>query len=355
MCSCQHTINTGRSLGGRLISGTFRGIGQVAFVNSAITGCSIFVACSLSNPLSALLGLLSCFIGTSMGFILPQERAASENGLHGYNGFLVGMGMGYFNAGLHSDHYDLYSFVVLLLPLLFTSLFCWFTNIAFRKNLSTPTFTFAYNISLSCWLALCVNLGKSSDFYPSFMGGSTLIPIQYNEICFEWFLKTSAAGVGQVFFAPELTPSLIILSGLAVGSPIAAGLAFTGSMVGTSVSIFLHADRTSAYLGINGLSAVLASVALGGFYFVISWWSFLLACLASVFSVAVRHVFSGLLIHPVDGPGMTFPFCVVATILFLAVRDIGIPPLVNQDCLHSCESHLADYLDNSNSFSQESN
>jgi urea transporter len=286
--------------------------------------------------------------------MLPQERAASENGLHGYNGFLVGMGMGSFNARLHSDHNDLFSFVALLLPLLFTSLFCWLTNIAIRKNLSTPPFTFAFNISLSCWLALCVNLGNSSDFYPSFTGGSTMIPIQYNEISFEWFLKTSAAGVGQVFFAPELTPSLIILSGLAVGSPIAAVLAFTGSMVGTSVSIFLHADRTSSYLGINGLSAVLSAIALGGFYFVISWWSILLACLASVFTVAVTHVFSGLLIHPVDGPGMTFPFCVVATILFLAVRDIGIPLLVKQDCLHSCEAHLADYLDNSNSFGQES-
>ena len=330
---------------GKLVCGTLRGIGQVAFVNSAVTGAFILTGCALSNPLAALLGVISSFMGTSIGFMLPKERQAATNGLHGYNGYLVGMGMGYFNAGLKRNPYDWYYFGALILPLLFTSLLCWMTHMALRKTISTPPFTFAYNIALSCWLALTVDLDTTSDYHPSFSKEAGHTPIEYGQISLDWFLRSSAAGVGQVFFSPELTSSLIIIAGLTIGSPIAAALGFFGSMVGTSVAIFLHANQSTANVGVYGLSAVLAAISLGGFHFVLSFASVALAFFASVFSVAATFVFTGLLVHSVDGPAMTFPFCAVATFLMLAVRDIGTPVLVDPKTFTSCEAHFVEFLD----------
>lgn len=291
------------------------------------------------------MGLISTFICTCIGLALPRDREAARDGLIGYNGFLVGMGLGYFNNRLSSNRSDWLIFALLSVPLLFATALCWSIHMALRKSLSTPPLTFAYNIALSCWLALAACLGSESDFFPSFLEESTQSRIEYSLISIDWFLRSSAAGVGQVFFAPEFTPSLIIILGIGIGSPIAAILGLFGSMVGTSIAVLLHLNLDAANAGVYGFSAALAAISLGGYYFVLSFASVMLALFASVLTVAVSFVFDGLLVSA--GPSLTFPFCAVATVVILAARDIGTPVFVGKERLISCESHFAGSLDKS--------
>lgn len=341
----------------RLVIGTFRAIGQVAFAHNALSGIAIFVGCALSNAPAAgtqnivkhclvcpsiVLGLIATAITTIIGYAIPDERSRAINGIHGYNGFLVGMGVGYFDAQLALERTDWVQFCRLLLPLFFTSIFCSLIHFVLSKTKSPP-FTFAYNIALACWLAFAVSLGPTSVFCPIFTSPRApsvddSILIEYGEIDFGWFIKAVLAGVGQVFFAPELTSSILILAGLAIGSPLIGILSFTGSIVGTGVAVITHSVKWMTELGLDGFNPVLAAVALGGFYYVPSISSFLYMTLGSIFCVAVRHVFTGFLIHP-TGPSETFPFCLVATFMYLASLSTGFPNLVPKKLLSYPERH----------------
>ena len=157
-------------------------------------------------------------------------------------------------------------------------------------------------------------------------------------------MRSAVAGVGQVYFSPGLAPSIIVTSGLALGSPIAAALALFGSAIGVSVAILAHSTRWMTEIGLDGLSAVLASVAIGGFYFVSSRQSLILAGLTSIFCVVIRPLFAGLLVRPF-GPAMTFPFCISATIVILAARAMGSPTPVPERLVESPERHLAGRTD----------
>ena len=327
----------------QILCGTLRGIGQVAFVNSAVTGGLIYTGCSLERPLAAFLGLLACLLGTSLGFVIPSEREAAINGLYGYNGYLFGMGVGYFNAGLTKNAYDWITLVQLLPVVLLGGIICFLVHVALSKSMAVPPFTFAYNITLSCWLSYAATLAPDSCFSPTFMSPhqspEAVQYISYNNIDFPWFMTTALAGVGQVFFCPELRGSVLIICGLAVGSPIAATLGFFGGIIGSGVAILTHGSVSLAEAGIYGLSAVLASIGLGAFYFCLSWKSVILAFLGSLLSIMMTPLMAGLLVRP-GGPCMTFPFCLAASLLYLSAKHLGKPLLVPKPFLESPEMHL---------------
>ena len=250
------------------------------------------------------------------------------------------MGVGYFDNLLDADRAGGFHFAYLLVPVVLGSSGCFLIHLALSKSLSTPAFTFAYNITLSCWLAYAVSLGPSSTFVPSFSAHPPASdPIQYAQINFGWFMECTLAGIGQVFFSPELASSIIILAGLTVGSPIAGILALFGSAVGNAIAILSHASTSAAEAGVYGLSAVLCAIGLGGFYFVFSKWSVMLAFVGSVFCVPTTAVFAGLLVRPI-GPSMTFPFCAVATFFYLGAKHLPRPVAVPTDSLDSPERHL---------------
>ena len=322
-----------------LVVGSLRAIGQVAFVNSAITGSLILVGCVIERPLSAALGLIACLIGTLLGFVVPGERINALNGLHGYNGYLFGMGLGYFNYNLSGDPSSGYYFAVLLPTVVAGAVICFLINIALRSSVSTPPFTFAYNMTLSCWLAYASSLSSSSDFVPTFRYQSQPLWVSYSEIDFGWYMRCTLAGIGQVFFSPELRSSIFILAGLAIGSPISAFLAVIGSAVGTGIAVVSHASASLTEEGVYGLSAVLGSIGLGGFYFYFSLWSIGLSVLTSILCVVITPVIAGLFVRP-NGPSMTFPFCVAATLMHASAKALGRPILVPVDSLESPEAHL---------------
>jgi urea transporter len=286
------------------------------------------------------MGLIASCIGTSLGFTIKSERKAAINGLHGYNGYLFGMGVGYFNTGLSMHSNSWYDFGILSPVVVLGGVICFLIHVALMKSLSSPPFTFAYNITLSCWLAYACSLSSMSDLSPVFVSGTTESQldswISFGEIDFGWFVRTTLAGVGQVFFSPELTSSIVITSALAIGSPIAAILAIMGSAIGTLIALVTQGSVYWAENGIYGLSAVLASIGLGGFYFVFSWWSVLLAFLGSVLSVWLSPLVAGLFVRP-GGPCMTFPFCIAATFLYFAMKHLGRPIMVPSSILHAPE------------------
>ncbi len=260
------------------------------------------------------------------------------------------MGIGYFDAQLTLDRSDWVQFCRLLLPVFFSSVLCSLIHFVL-SNMKSPPFTFAYNISLSCWLAFAVSRGPTSVFCPIFTSPRAplvddTVLIEYDNIDFGWFIESVLAGIGQVFFAPELASSIIILGGLSLGSPLIGIFCFLGSTVGTGIGIITHSVKWMTESGFDGFSPVLAAVALGGFYFVPSISSIVYMVFGSVFCVAVRHIFVGLLVHP-SGPALTFPFCVVTTFMYLAALITGWPKMVPLKNFSHPERHLIPHQEES--------
>jgi urea transporter len=324
-----------KSIVGRLVIGTLRSIGQVAFVNNAISGIGILVACILSNPPAAILGLISAMLGTAIGANIDSANALT--GLHGYNNFLIGMGIGYF--GLSENSADWITFCRLVVPTIVTCLFGSIVHICFLKKAPFPPFTFGYNIALSFWLSFAISGGPDSFMYPLFLTSPTppLERIMYDGVTFEWYMKSTLAGIGQVFFAPSLTSSLIILGSLIIGSPMIGIYGLIGSLVATAIAVFAHSVAWMTEIGLDGFSAVLTCIAFGCFYFVPSISSLLVGVASCIITVAGRYVFSGLLVHPV-GPAGTFPFCIVTAFVYTAAVAIGWPSRVHK--LDYPEKHL---------------
>lgn len=341
----------------RVVLGTFRGMSQVSFANNALGGLLILIGCFLSDAriastfkpvyLQALfhlvLGLTGALVPTVLAYIIAAERSAATNGLHAYNGFLIGLGTGYFNAILTLDDSDWITFTKLLIPTIFLAAMTFYLHIGIRSLCpSIPPFTLAYNLVLSCWLVWTVSLGESSAFFPFFASPDIApldaTPIEFDNISFEWFVKATMAGVGQVYFMPGLTSSILILVGLVLGSPLIGVMAVLGSAIGLLLTVVAHGPIGPAAIGLSGYNGVLVSIGIGCFYYVISWASLSMAVVGTLLSVLARTMFSSLLVHPV-GPALTLPFCFVGAFLYAAGPSVGAQQVPNHT-LDFPEAHL---------------
>lgn len=321
---------------GKTIVGSLRAIGQVAYVNSAVSGLIILIASFVASPPVAFLGFASAMIGTVIGLNIAVCRKEAIIGLHGYDGFLAGAGVGYFDSGLRAAPNDWSRVPYLIVPMILTALTTSLVYISLRRFLSTPPFTFAYNLALSCWLAFATSLGTWSTLYPNFS------PPELTEtgyLNFFKFMRCVVSGVGEVYFVRGYIPGIIVLCGLAVGSPLAGLLGLLGSFVGIGIVAVSHSFTLISGYEYFGINAVLAAIGIGCFFTVPSLGSVVLAVLISIITVAVRFVFLDLFVS--DGPALTFPFCVTAFFIIHAVRVIKYPVLVPESLRESPERNWA--------------
>ena len=82
-----------------------RGVGQVVFMNSPLTGLFIMVAVWIYDPWFGFAGTLGLIISTLAALALGFDRGAIRAGLYGFNGVLVGLALGTFLALRGTSHY----------------------------------------------------------------------------------------------------------------------------------------------------------------------------------------------------------------------------------------------------------
>jgi hypothetical protein len=123
-------------------------------------------------------------------------------------------------------------------------------------------------------------------------------------------------GVGQIFLAGDLAPSILILIGLGVCSRITAFAALLGSAVGLCTGLFMGASAGKIAKGLYGYNASLTSAAIFGMFYAPSVSSFVVAVLASVLTAVSQEAVATLLM-PYGLPVATLPFCFVTCLLVL--------------------------------------
>ena len=73
-----------------------RGISQVVFMNNSISGLIIFIALCSTYWWPSVLGIFGLITTTSTAILFDLDQQSIKDGLHGYNGFVVGLALGTF-------------------------------------------------------------------------------------------------------------------------------------------------------------------------------------------------------------------------------------------------------------------
>ena len=295
-----------------------RGVGQVMFQNNPLTGLLFLVGIfvnSLKFGGAALLGLAA---STLAAYLLGTDRALIRNGLFGFNGVLVGIGLAFF---LEFD--VLLAVYIVLGAVVSTIVMMALINLLTPWDMPALTAPFV----LTAWLLLFAVyqfafLRPSELLAPLVPDPEAAVQTELRELATGAGGLTVAnlahgffRGVGEVMFQDNLATGVIFLIAILVNSRVSAAFAALGSAVALLTALAIGGDGVAIYHGLYGFNAVLCAIALGGLFFVLTWKSALYALLAVVFSVPVFAAIA-VLLSPIGMPALTAPF-VLTTWLFL--------------------------------------
>ncbi len=304
----------------RFVDACLRGVGQVMFQNSPLAGLLFLAgifwgAFAAGNPAVAWGAVTGVFFGTVAACLLGAPRKDIKNGLHGYNGLLVGCAMPTFFA---------------ITPLIWawivagavfsTVIMMAVTHMMRTWKVSAMTGPFVFT-TWSFMLA-AYNFGNieitglphpgiavqppSTDLY-------ALSPPE--------FLHACLTGVSQVFLVDNVVTGLFFLAGLAVNSVWAMVFALFGSALAAGTALILGAGTSSVLAGMFQFSAVLTAIGLGTAFYQPSWRVLTYAVLGTIFTVVAQGALN-VLLNIYGIPTLTFPFVLAAWIFLLPNLDL---------------------------------
>merc|ERR1712137_174099 len=177
----------------------FRGVGQVVLMNNSITGFFILVGLFYANWWIALCGAYGVIISTITAAICGFNPGAIRDGLHGYNGLLVGLALGTF-----AEPENYLVFIPILITAPFASVFLAFHAEVYKVPACTLPFCFATAIFL---------MGTYSfNYFPFTILWSNLSPYVMNPppgepisgIDVSQFFQSILTGTSQIFLASNV-------------------------------------------------------------------------------------------------------------------------------------------------------
>ena len=329
------------------IDSCLRGVGQVCFMNSPVTGLAILIAMFVGEAWLGFAGVLGVVVSTLAAIVIGMDRGAIRAGLFGFNGVLVGAGLSLF---LQPD-WDALVMVWIAVGAFFSTILHAALAAVFIGAWKVPPFTLAFNFMTLLFLVGALNYangrtgGLIAPADAQVTGGSVSNTLRSaadaasaNNV--EGVLNAVFRGISQLWFANSVVSGIIIIVGIAVCSRIAAAFALVGSTVGMATGLALGANGVAIYNGLWGFNSFDAALAIGGVFFVLSWRSGLLAVACAVLTALLFGAIASLFI-PWGLPALTLPFC-FGTLAFVLLRG-GVTKLevVEIPDITTPEEHLA--------------
>ncbi len=276
-----------------------RGVGQVFFQGSALTGICFLLGILASSPLMALGGLVGSVIGTAVARLAKWDAGETADGIYGFNATLVGIAtFVFFQPGAASV-------ALLVAGCVVATLVTWIS----RRKLPFPTYTAPFVVTT--WVLWLIGTA---------MGIATVAPGA--PITEANAFVTVANGIGQVMFQANVITGLLFVIGIALCNWRHAAWVVAGSVIGMLFATY-HSTTLppgvvvegvvsrypapNIYFGLYGYNATLVAVAL-------YMWrpSLIPALLGILLSVPVTELL------PLTGlPALTGPFVLATWIVLL--------------------------------------
>jgi urea transporter len=305
----------------------------------------ILIAVSFFDPISGLAGLTAIFTANLVAWLAGLNLDKISKGYYGFNSLLVGLGLGLFYSA--SPEF--------LIILIFSSLFTLFLSVALEGVIGKYHLPY---LSIPFILGIWITIMATREF--NYLEVSQRGVYMMNEMyvvggpamvrVFEWFNDTSLPrsvviyfrSLGAILFQYHLAPGILIAIGLLFYSRIAFVLSLLGFYSAYAFYLFVGADMTTLSYSYIGFNFILTAIAIGGFFIIPSWYSFLWVLLLTPITSLLLTSFK-IFFGPFQLSIYSLPFNIIV-ITFLYVlkfreRHFNKPELVSYQ-LFSPESNL---------------
>lgn len=265
----------------------FRGFGQIMLQNNMFSGILFFCGLLISNPILSGAALLGVVVNSSAAYFLKAEREEIINGLHGFNGALIGIAIWTF------FEINIWSFLAIIIGSILA------VPVSKRINDYLPAYTAPFVVIT--WMIILILRFLFLFLLPE---NAEIIADSAD------LLAASTNGFGQVMFQENMITGILFFAGILVNSRLSAIYALYASITGALVALLFIIPTPSINAGLMGYNAILCAIALGDK----KNNRFLWISLTVITSVLLNRLFLKLGIIP-----LTAPF-VIATWIFIWLR-----------------------------------
>ena len=234
-----------------------RSFSQVIFINHPLSGALLLLAFLLQSPWMALLAVVGMAAGNTLSSLLNLGQNLRDQGIHGFNGALVGCAAAVLSNSISvSDAWLIAVLVVIGGGLTTVIIELWRRR--FHRRGDPPALTLPF--CLTTWGLVVLVSPRIPDSIETVQAAASISSLQ-----------ALALGLphsfGQVFLCSDLASGWLVLLAVAVASPIAAALGACGALIGMITALVNGTDPAAVAQGLWGYNCVLVAIALGGIFY----------------------------------------------------------------------------------------
>lgn len=305
----------------------------------------ILMAVTFFDVLSGLAGLIAIITANLVAWLAGLNLEKIRRGYYGFNALLVGLGLGLFYEA--SPEF--------FLILLFSALFTLFITLALEGVIGKYYLPYlSIPFILGIWITFMatreynyLEVSQRGVFALNEMyvlGGPLMVKV------YDWFNNTGLPqslvvyfrSLGAILFQYHLFPGLLIALGLLIYSRIAFLLSLLGFYSAFVFYQFVGADMTTLSYTYIGFNFILTAIAIGGFFIIPSWYSFLWVILLTPITSILLTAFK-IFFLPFQLSIYSLPFNIITLTFLYALkfreRHLNKPELVTYQ-LFSPEKNL---------------
>jgi len=295
---------------------SLRGVGQVVFQNNPLSGLIILLALFFNSWIYGTICVLGVVVATATALLLKADRGLIRDGLFGFNGALVGLALVAFTSAdfrtgaVPSLHMTVY---IVFAAAMTTIAFSTIATLLGPHKVAALTSPFV----LIGWLFLFAVLK-----FAAIEAGPLAKPVspdQYDAaIAYAlptWYMGIGNA-IGQIFFQDNWIAGYLIVVGIAVNSRISAGMALIGAAGAALVAVVFGGPEGAIRDGLFGYNAALTAIALGGFFLVLTWRSFVYTLFGIVVTTWLWASIA-IFLKPIGMPVLTSTFVLVTWLMLI--------------------------------------
>ncbi|XP_017891467.1 urea transporter 1-like [Ceratina calcarata] len=312
----------------RLFEFLLRGFSQVVCANNPISGLLIVISLACTAPVTLLFTSITGTLGLLLSVLLRDSQDLIANGLTTFNPVLLGAVSCTLIPTIYGP-YDTFSILCLLLA----TIFCAYVTRSLENN-KLPYIAWPFNLSELMLILLLYTQDNGFDTTEkpqplmrmhnatsdattadvSIIGGNA------TGVHVNWGMMFRAVimSASQLMAIENAVTGSVIYLAILLFSPVTAGFALFGAIIGSLAGLMLGVELASIYSGFWGYNAFLTGGVLGGNFFVLTGQTVVATIMAVVYTVIVQyciHFFFKNLKLPVLG----LPFTIVVS-LFVNLR-----------------------------------
>lgn len=269
------------------------------FFSDKIAFSVVLLIVSFFDIWAGVCGLLAIIASNLLAMLIGFDKISTEKGFYGFNSLLVGLGLGiYFEPGL-----------LLFLIIILASILTLFVTVSLQgvigkyglPYLSIPFLIGIWTTFIAATQFQYLGISQRgiytlNDLY--IIGGGKLVNVYnwWNSIELFQPLKIYFISLGAIFFQYNVLTGILISLGLMYYSRIAFSLSLIGFFTAYLFYQLIGANLTELNYSYIGFNYILTAVAVGGFFIIPSYksylWATLLTPIVAILTISLSNFFS---------------------------------------------------------------